>query len=305
MRKQILLLSFLLLSMVLKSSVFKAVNSIAGSLSATLTHVEMVTVTNITITGTIDARDFVILRDSMPMLVGLNLDNASITAYTGTQGTFSGNVIYSANAIPPSAFRNLTTHTSKILLVDITIPSNLKTICDGAFSGCIGLVSISIPESVNHIMGYVFDGCINLSNILVYVANPQLIQVSSSTFSGLNRSAGWDYCRLYVPASAIGLYKNSAVWKDFTVIGAAPITVNTNVIRAKISVYPNPATDYFQVTGLEGAGTVTLSDLNGRVVFTKYVVENEKVSLRTLPKGTYLMKLENNSGVIKRKIVKK
>ena len=67
------------------------------------------TVINLTINGTIDARDFKTLRDSMPLLSVLNLNNVTIVAYNGNEGTenyYSDNsaYYYPANAIPQFAF---------------------------------------------------------------------------------------------------------------------------------------------------------------------------------------------------------
>lgn len=45
-------------------------------------------VNNLTITGYLDARDFVIIRDAMPQLQVLELSGANIQAYYGTEGTY-------------------------------------------------------------------------------------------------------------------------------------------------------------------------------------------------------------------------
>ena len=58
----------------------------AGTLASLLTANELATITNLTLTGTIDARDFVTLRDAMPVLAALDISGVTIAAYDGTAG---------------------------------------------------------------------------------------------------------------------------------------------------------------------------------------------------------------------------
>ena len=69
MKKIIPLLFTLFFALLTHAQVSKTVNlTAAGTLTASLTAIEKNTVTNLTINGTIDARDFEIMRDSMPLL---------------------------------------------------------------------------------------------------------------------------------------------------------------------------------------------------------------------------------------------
>ena len=52
-----------------------------------------------------------------------------------------------------------------------TIPNNVTSIGDGAFSGCTGLTSIFIPNSVTSIGYYVFEGCSGLTSLTVESGN--------------------------------------------------------------------------------------------------------------------------------------
>ena len=55
--------------------------------------------------------------------------------------------------------------------VKFTIPSNVTSIGDGAFSACSNLQKISIPPSVTSIRDGVFRGCRNLQEIKVVESN--------------------------------------------------------------------------------------------------------------------------------------
>ncbi len=81
-----------------------------------------------------------------------------------------------------------------------------------------------------------------------------------------------------------------------------------------IVVFPNPTTEYFNLQLLlskpnqEGI-VVTLYDINGRESLNQRIITsetfiNERVSISHLPKGLYLLKVDNGKRVITKKVVK-
>jgi hypothetical protein len=74
--------------------------------------------------------------------------------------------------------------------------------------------------------------------------------------------------------------------------------------ETKISLYPNPTSDCFQISGLIGAAMLIISDLHCRVLLKKEVNSEESICLRKLPKGVYIAKISSESGVVERKLVK-
>ena len=129
--------------------------------TSTLDASQKLTTTGLTISGTIDARDFKVIRDEMTALTVIDLSGVSIAAYTGTDGTFNGDFPYTQNDIPLYAFQNRAGITS------ITLPSTLVSISLGAFNLCSGLTSISIPSTVTVINQIAFSGCSNLTSISI------------------------------------------------------------------------------------------------------------------------------------------
>lgn len=139
--------------------------STAGTLSSTLSVDELNTVTNLTITGNIDARDFRTMRDLMPMLAEIDLSGASIVAYSGTEGTsFLGNNNYSANAVPEFAFSK-DYSTGKVSLLSMKLPSTSKSIGNYSFSRCYNLAFVSLPSELTSIGDYSFGACLKLTSI--------------------------------------------------------------------------------------------------------------------------------------------
>jgi len=172
--KKITLLIALALSFVTFQAQTKTVNiSTAGTLSTLITTAETTTITTLTVTGNIDARDVAFMRDKLTFLSVLNLSAANIKAYTGIDGTYSGITIsYPANELPLCAFYNANTLTYKTTLTSVTLPLTLKSIGGSAFYYCYALSgTFTIPAGVTSIGSYALYGCSGLSAYSVDAAN--------------------------------------------------------------------------------------------------------------------------------------
>ncbi len=123
------------------------------------------TITTLTLTGTIDARDFKTMRDAMPALTDVDLSDVTIVAYTGSDGTNGGgsNLVYDANTIPPVAF-TLSCNRQN-LLKSIILPATITSIEGQVFWSSKYLTSINIPSSVTNIDNHSFSECLALINV--------------------------------------------------------------------------------------------------------------------------------------------
>jgi hypothetical protein len=193
------------------------------------------------ISGTIDARDFKTMRDEMPLLSQIDISDATIAGYSGTQGTSPyANASYPANTIPECAFMNAdwigkTSLTSIKLpkslnsigihsfgvctgLTSVEIPLSVISINYGAFTYCNNLTTVTIPSSVTLISADAFDGCTGLSSIFAFPVIPVDLTSSSNVFNNVNKST----CKLYVPLGKATTYSAANQWKDFTNIIEIP-----------------------------------------------------------------------------------
>ncbi|MDP4240267.1 MAG: leucine-rich repeat protein [Bacteroidota bacterium] len=127
----------------------------AGTLSTTLTGTQKATITSLQLYGSIDARDFKTMRDSMPLLSEADLYNVTISSYTGTQGTAGvQSTIYPDNTIPQKAFL------SDYTLMAVILPPTITSIGDSAFYRCYELSgNLTIPNSVTAIGNSAYQGC--------------------------------------------------------------------------------------------------------------------------------------------------
>lgn len=135
---------------------------------------------NLKVTGYINNRDFIFMRDDMTKLQSLNLKDVTITANSTIQiGTswISGN----ANEIPGRAFKD------KKTLVRFVFPNNITSIGENSFSGSNLTGSLLIPNSVSIIKKNAFFGLSTLNGELKLPDN--LVTIETSAFhncSGLN-----------------------------------------------------------------------------------------------------------------------
>ncbi|MDP4270212.1 MAG: leucine-rich repeat domain-containing protein [Bacteroidota bacterium] len=194
MKKLIFTLGFILIASIAIGQVYKTVNATPGGLDTLLTSTERVTVTNLTIKGSIDARDFRYMRDEMSSLSVLDISGANIASYTGTDGTdnWSGlSVFYPSKAIPDYALYSSNSLTSVI------VNTQVNRINAEAFMNCSNLISVTGTSSVTIIGDKAFSDCYNLSSI---TGSTVLKTIGASAFSSCNSLSS-----INIPASVTSI----------------------------------------------------------------------------------------------------
>ena len=104
-------------------------------------------VKNLKVTGTIDARDFFMMRDEMTALQSINLKEVEIAAWK------TDHTSYNPNEIPGEAFQDKST------LIRFVFPENIMKIRDWAFAGTNLSGSLIIPNSITEIGYGAFAEC--------------------------------------------------------------------------------------------------------------------------------------------------
>lgn len=418
----------------------KTINNIEGNLFTNLTSDELKTVTNLVITGTIDARDFKTMRDNMPLLAELDLSGATVVAYSGTQGTNISNTVYQANTIPVFAFYDSENGKGKSTLEKVVLPQSITTIGFMAFAGPSGLSSINIPNSTFDIVEYAFrmsgafftvgseninysslDGVLFSKDKTILLSYPSskegnydipstvttieqfafygcssltsvvfpssIIKIGDFAFcecggltgtltipnsvtsigycafftcrgltgtltipSSVNSIGGFAFancngftslvipssvtsidnsafaacqgltsiyanstipidlssvtnvfeyvdtnkCILYVPVGSKSAYQSSAQWKEFTNIKEYYPTEVVSLYTDEISIYPNPIIDGVRFRGIKGKSTYRIFDIKGKLLNAGDVYDDEFVSVSSLSKGVYIVKITSS-----------
>jgi len=101
MKSIIILFAGLCLTIILQAQVNKTVAVSAGKLKTLLTETELSTVTHLTLTGTIDARDIGTISE-MHLLDNLDMSGTTIAAYNDTLTPYP--FYYPENTIPSKSY---------------------------------------------------------------------------------------------------------------------------------------------------------------------------------------------------------
>lgn len=161
-----------------------------GTLETIISAADAGTIKDLTLYGTIDARDFTFMRSSMK-LSRLDLSAVRVAANGANQ----------ANAIPREAFRNLWG------LKEVILPRSINRLNNGAFRYC-GITSIVIPAAVTTYEYNVFNGSSALRDI--WVLNPNPAFVNWCVFYGTPKNR-----TVHCPNSgSANTYKNNKYWNQ-------------------------------------------------------------------------------------------
>jgi len=155
----------------------------AGTLTYELTNIEKRTITNLIVTGNLDARDIKCMRDEIIHLAVLDISATTIQAYSGSDGTVSNtSVDYPSNEIPQNSFNynntiksiifpNTLTSIAKMSfyacsgLSELNIPNNVIALKEGSFGYCTSITKVALGSSISSIEKEVFKNCTNLATI--------------------------------------------------------------------------------------------------------------------------------------------
>ena len=184
-------------------------------------------------------------------------------------------------------------------LKSVEIPENITFIGESAFRDCTEMTYLSIPSSVNKIENYAFWNCLAIRDVYVYWYAPLFIPEHTFYYEGLFR------CTLHVPSPMLFIYANSSTnWRRFTNIVEFNPSGIENITQA-ISIYPNPITEGFYISGIDGDSEITLWDMAGKMVFSIRIDKDTYINISHLPKGIYIIKAVRGKQLLRQeKIIK-
>ena len=106
------------------------VNNTAGQLAQKVNN--NLNITTLVVNGTMDARDFLFITNSLNELISIDLSQATIVPVNSGSALYGTVTTYAGNEIPRTAFfgKKLTT---------VKLPVNLESINYAAFAGCMRL----------------------------------------------------------------------------------------------------------------------------------------------------------------------
>lgn len=129
----------------------------AGQLSS---RIEDCSITQLQVSGHIDARDFRFIADSLRHLTALDLSAATIDAYRG-KALFANVTDYAAGEVPCLSLASM------LELARFALPNDATRLGDGCLLGCTRLTDVQLGNQLTHIGDYAFSGCEQLVQLHV------------------------------------------------------------------------------------------------------------------------------------------
>ena len=97
---------------------------------------------------------------------------------------------------------------------------------------------------------------------------------------------------------------NGCTVQDTTCISFTVGTSNLNTETNEISVYPNPASGFFVLSGVDASGQAIIYNAIGEQIGTwKLISGNNKIDVSKLPKGIYFVQIKTGDTIVTKKII--
>lgn len=158
-------------------------NTEGGDLGRLIATYDIINYPYIGVEGTLELKDFQMLKYFQRTLMYLNLEKAHIRACNSdSTGFVEANTLHqyhlSSNGITPFLLLKTVILPRKLKVIgdkafygstvsDLTIYNNVEEIKASAFENCIRLSEINLPRSVAKIGENAFKGCISLTNVVL------------------------------------------------------------------------------------------------------------------------------------------
>jgi hypothetical protein len=82
---------------------------------------------------------------------------------------------------------------------------------------------------------------------------------------------------------------------DLTNWSTPPVGIANTFEPMQINIYPNPASEYISInTGAGNNTSVEIYDINGKTVWSKVNYNNERIDVKALSNGMYIIKANTN-----------
>lgn len=246
----------------------------AGMLSSVVTDLNIGkdTVTDLRISGYIDARDFKELR-TYAKLRSLDLAKVTINAYTGMDGPYGEYIdgvpvpiVFAANQVPdrsigfnlekfvfPNSVTNIVDQTFYGRSVkEVILPPKLESIGAYAFADCLNLNNIIIPDSLKYLGEFAFRKCTGLTTPVIFPKTLKVIGNAPFIYCSKVPQVTFDKKSPYFVVDEHGVvYSNNLD----TLLFFPPY------FKGKYRINPNVKTiKEYSVAGVEGLTSLVFSD---------------------------------------------
>lgn len=172
-------------------------------------------------------------------------------------------------------------------LTSIESGQGLQSLGYAAFSGCTGLLSVKLPATLSVIENSSFYGCTGLNRFTF--ARPQPPLVGYYTFELANQSAS----QLIVPTGSLQLYKNAPYWQNFSLITEQNFSTSLPE-DTQNSFMVVPTFVGLQLKGLRAGESVFIYNSAGKLVVNT-IASGTEFSIPFQAKGVFIITSGTNT----------
>ncbi len=207
-----------------------------SSLHKAIGEENLAKVVDLTINGSINSYDFMVMRNKMTLLRKVDMSNAKIvynayehyTGYHTENDQFPAYAFYNSNLMSINLPKDITSigeySLSSNELTELIVPDGVTSIGGHAFENCSGLTSVIMGNSVTSIGTWGFYNCSKLSSIKL---PPSLKTIGSSAFNKCEA-----FTEIRIPASVRTLrelaFSSCPKLKSVYVYTVEPISISQN-----------------------------------------------------------------------------
>lgn len=176
---------------------------------------------------------------------------------------------------------------------------------DGGFIVCGYTNSTNGLVTGNH--GDVDYWVVKLNNLGSVLWQKTLGGIGTDTAKSIQQTSDGGYIVAGTTGSWDGDVTTQYGDRDFWVVKLAPDNLSTNDFSNanRITFFPNPTKDFFELSNYKNIQKIELNDLNGRKLILKNDFNDEKISIQNFSKGIYTIKIYlDNGNIISDKIIK-
>ena len=232
------------------------VQNTAGSLSSLVPDHS---ITQLTVTGTMDASDFLFISETLTELTAVDLSQVTIVPYEKGLALYGTVTHYGGNEIPRTAFFG-----KKI--TSVSLPATVQVIGYAAFAGCDRLATVTIPESVTFIDDYAFSGSgltsVTLTSAVAHMGKGVFSRCESLTRADIDSKYVGDFAFLGdVALSEVNLGSNveyvfKGVFNGCRALSAINMDPACRLTRIDDEAFINSGLSSIDLTGQSRLGTI-------------------------------------------------
>jgi hypothetical protein len=144
------------------------------------------------------------------------------------------------------------------------------------------------------------DGYLNITND--FNSSKSNATTNNFTTNTFDFTASGSTIVVYVRAPLAVDGSNEVFYDNFSLVEKGTASVD-DVFSSKLSIYPNPANEFVQISTNESITGIEVYNLIGKRVISSSKLENNRIDVSNLSKGVYVLKVMSNDLVGSRKII--